>query len=146
MLWYVASSWKNAYHVENTVRRLRQIGQEAYDFTHHSFNWADIEEVDEIDVKHVGTLPSEMWYSHPMVTKHYAKDMKALNECDALVALFPAGNSTHIEIGFVAGRQKPVYLISGDDLERDLLYLLFKKVYSSIDEFIEDQVNKCRHG
>ncbi len=138
--WYIASSWKNATDVRMIVDRMRSFGEDVYDFTKHSFTWEEIEPklTPELLVELKG-LPEHNWYDHPVVRQHHRMDMEALRKCDTLVALFPAGNSTHIEIGIVIGREKPVFAIAPNGLERDLLYLSFNKIYSSIDEFIRDQ-------
>jgi hypothetical protein len=139
MKWYVASSWKNADTVRQVVKLLREQGEEVYDFTHHSFDWADLEVPDEklkamIDGR--DRLPDAAWFAHPLVQEHFKKDIEALKVCDALVAIFPAGNSTHIEIGYAAGRGCHCYAIAPEGLKRDLLYRLFKGVYKSPEEFI----------
>jgi len=142
MRWYVASSWKNAEDVREIVDRLRSFGAEAYDFTKHSFDWEEIEPLTDDVKKELDVLEIHQWYDHPLVKTHFRIDMAALQSCDALVALFPAGNSTHIEMGIVKGRGKPIYLISKggiDELDRDLLYLCFDNIYGSITEFIRDK-------
>lgn len=140
MMWYVASSWKNAIQVKELIEALRKEGYEVYDFTHHSFNWADLQVPDEKEKALIDgrdKLPDAAWFEHPLVNEHFHKDMDALQTCDALVAIFPAGNSTHIEIGYVAGRGKPIYAITPPNgLKRDLLYLLFNNSFTSIVDFI----------
>lgn len=140
MKWYVASSWKNADQVRALIKAMRELGEEVYDFTHHSFNWADLEVPDEkakalIDGR--DQLPDAAWFIHPIVVEHYQKDIEALKTCEALVAIFPAGNSTHIEIGFAGGRKCLLYAIAPEGLKRDLLYRLFSAVFSSADQFLE---------
>jgi len=139
MMWYVASSWKNAELVKGLIALLRKEGYEVYDFTHHSFNWAELtipDAKEEAKKSGVDALPDHQWFEHELVINHFHKDLEALQTCDALVAIFPAGNSTHIEIGYVAGRGKPVYAIAHEGLKRDLLYLLFNKTFGSLTDFI----------
>jgi hypothetical protein len=139
MKWYVASSWKNAEQVIGLVKAMRAQGEEVYDFTHHSFNWKDIDQPDsKCTALRDGRdeFPDHEWFNHPTVVEHYEKDIQALEECHALVAIFPAGNSTHIEIGYAAGRGCHLYAIAPEGLKRDLLYRLFKGVYKSPEEFI----------
>jgi len=139
MKWYVASSWRNADQVRMLVKRLRELGEEVYDFTHHSYDWADLDVPDEKTKALVDgrdKLPDEAWINHPLVVEHFHKDMDALNSCDALVAIFPAGNSTHIEIGFAAGRKCKLYAVAPEGLKRDLLYRVFKGVFRTQEDFI----------
>lgn len=111
---------------------LRSIGYVVYDFTHHSF----IEDLELPDAKEESLrdgrdkLATREWMEHPRVCEHYRLDLAALNACDILIAIFPCGYSTHIEAGFVAGRGGKIYALSDEPLGRDLLYILFKEVFS----------------
>ncbi len=145
MKWYVASSWKNAAQVVDLIKRMRELGEEVYDFTHHSFNWKDCQEPDsKCTALRDGRdqLPDHEWFNHPIVVEHFNKDLEALQTCDALVAIFPAGNSTHIEIGYAAGRKCHLYAIAPEGLKRDLLYRVFKGVYKSQEKFISELVDQ----
>jgi len=142
MKWYVASSWKNAAQVVDLIKRMRELGEEVYDFTHHSFNWKECEKPDaKLDALRDGRdeLPDFEWFNNPTVKLHYAKDIEALKACNALVAIFPAGNSTHIEIGYAAGRGCKVYAIAPEGLKRDLLYRLFDSVHLTANEFLNER-------
>lgn len=137
---YVASSWKNANRVRNLVDVLRSIGFVVYDFTYHSFNWADLNlpnAKEEARIDGRDKLATPEWLKHPKVCKHFQLDLAALNTCDLLIAIFPCGKSTHIEAGFVAGRGKEIYALSDEPLDRDLLYKLFKKVFTCEADFID---------
>jgi NDP-sugar pyrophosphorylase family protein len=139
MKWYVASSWKNAAQVVDLIKRMRELGEDVYDFTHHSFNWKDCEQPDsKLDALRDGRdeLPDHEWFNHPIVVEHFHKDIEALKSCEALVAIFPAGNSTHIEIGFAAGRGCKLYAIAPEGLKRDLLYRVFERVHLTPTEFL----------
>lgn len=137
---YVASSWKNAKRVRELVAVLRSIGFIVYDFTYHSFNWADLNLPDakeEALIDGRNKLATQEWMNHPKVCEHYRLDLAALNACDILIAIFPCGNSTHIEAGFVAGRGKELYALSDEPLGRDLLYKLFKRVFTCEADLID---------
>lgn len=137
---YVASSWKNANRVRNLIDVLRSIGFIVYDFTYHSFNWADLDlpnAKEEAKIDGRDKLATLKWFNHPEVCKHFQLDFAALNACDLLIAIFPCGKSTHIEVGFVAGRGKEVFALSDEPLGRDLLYKLFKKVFTCEADFID---------
>ena len=137
---YVASSWKNANRVRNLVDVLRSIGYIVYDFTYHSFNWADLNlpnAKEEAKIDGRAKLATPEWFNHPEVSKHFQSDLAALNACDLLIAIFPCGKSTHIEVGFVAGRGKDVYALSDEPLGRDLLYKLFEKVFTCEADLID---------
>lgn len=129
---YVASSWKNAERVRGLIGVLRSMDYDVYDFTHHSFNWAVLklpDSKDEASKDGRDKLATEDWLNHPLVHQHYLEDMEALRTCDILITIFPCGNSTHIETGFVAGRGKPIYALSDNPLQRDLLYKLFERTF-----------------
>lgn len=137
---YVASSWKNAVRVRDLVSALRSIGHDVYDFTHHSFNFATLSFIDDKEKAKLNgrnALAAPEWLNHSEVCRHYEQDLASLNSCDMLIAIFPCGNSTHMEIGFVAGRGKDVYALSYEPLGRDLLYKLFKRVFSCEADLID---------
>ena len=127
---------------------LRSIGYIVYDFTYHSFNWADLNlpnAKEEAKIDGRDKLATPGWANHPKVNKHFQLDLAALNACDLLVAIFPCGKSTHLEVGFVAGRGKEVYALSDEPLSRDLLYKLFKKVFNceaDLIDFLEEKMKK----
>jgi len=137
---YIASSWKNANRVMGLITVLRNLGYVVYDFTHHSFNWAELDIPDakeEARIDGRDKLATSEWLNHPKVCTHYRQDLAALNACDALIAIFPCGNSTHIEAGFVAGRGKEIYALSDEPLGRDLLYKLFREIFSCEADLID---------
>ena len=145
---YIASSWKNKNRVQGLISVLRSCGYVIYDFTYHSFNWADLNLPDakeEALITGRDKLATKEWMEHPKVCEHYKLDFAALNACDALIAIFPCGNSTHLEAGFVAGRGKDIYALSDEPLGRDLLYKLFQKVFSceaDLIDFFENETFK----
>jgi len=144
--WYVASSWKNAEVVKDTIDAIRNAGDQAFDFMHHSFDFDSLSYRDsKTDAVEDGRdkLPDNEWYNHPVVNTHFLIDRNALDECDALVAIFPCGNSSHIEIGIMEGQNKPVCAIvpKGINMKKDLLYKIFEKcIFQGLDDFINTMI------
>jgi nucleoside 2-deoxyribosyltransferase len=62
-------------------------------------------------------------------------DRGHLDRCDAALLVLPAGKSGHLELGYMAGRGKPVYIYFPSEPERfDVMYKFATKVFVSIDE------------
>lgn len=108
---YVASSWRNEHQPE-VVRVLRNMGHDVYDFRNpregdNGFHWSEID-------------PDwELWtperyregLSHPTAEAGFASDMRALNWCEAVVAVQPFGRSASLELGWAAGAGKLTVLL-----------------------------------
>jgi len=60
-------------------------------------------------------------------------DLEGLKSADSLILVLPAGTSSHIEAGIAYGLGKRCYAI-GTYEKTDSLYLIFDKIFSSIDE------------
>ncbi|NTW22833.1 hypothetical protein HGA34_04835 [Candidatus Falkowbacteria bacterium] len=72
--------------------------------------------------------------------KHYRyvfeEDLRGLRGAGKVIALFPAGNSVHVEAGIAYGLGKPLILIG--ELEKpETLYLIFQERYKTIEDFLE---------
>jgi nucleoside 2-deoxyribosyltransferase len=136
---YVASSWKNALQVRAVCDYLREQGHTVYDFTEQHFNWVNL-------APELPSLDDTKWYVHPLVLKHYTEDREAIDNCDLLVAIMPAGNSTHMELGIAIGEDKTTVTVG--DRTRDLLYLATTAHYVDIMEFFHEHLGyaweKCR--
>lgn len=114
---YIASSWKNAVDVRALSDFLKRKGHTVYDFTHKHFNWASYSDI-----------PDTEWYAHEKVLEHYGEDLEAIHNCDLLIALLPAGNSTHMELGIamgfnmMRGGSTPTTITVGERV-KDLIYI-----------------------
>jgi len=73
-------------------------------------------------------------------------DKSHLDRCDIGVLLLPAGRSGHLELGYMIGQGKPVYILLdgnylGENARFDVMYK-FANVVSSESELLEDLLNK----
>jgi hypothetical protein len=66
-------------------------------------------------------------------------DYDHLNLADVGVLVLPAGKSAHMELGYLAGKGKPTFiLLPGEEPERwDLMYKLATYVCTSLPELVE---------
>jgi nucleoside 2-deoxyribosyltransferase len=71
--------------------------------------------------------------------KHVFEFDKAhLDRSDAAILLLPAGRSGHLELGYMAGQQKPTYVLFDQEPERwDVMYGFCTGVCFSIEDLIE---------
>ena len=114
---YVASSWRNTYQ-PLVVDVLRKDGHEVYDFKDsEGFHWG------EVDANWGNWTPGQYirGLSHECAERGFARDMKALRECDACVYVMPCGPSASMEMGWAAGAGKIVIVYIPELREPDLM-------------------------
>lgn len=118
---YVASSWRNLAQ-PGVVTMLRKAGYEVYDFRHPphgrgGFAWSDID-------------PNwQQWtaaqYREALNSHHaedgYRSDMDGMEWADACVLVLPCVRSAHLEAGWFAGKGKPVFVLTEDGQEPELM-------------------------
>ena len=121
---YVASSWRNPLQIA-VVAALRAAGIAAYDFRNPApgetgFSWKEILE------GWLNWSPAEWrtYLDHPIAQTSYKRDKDAMDRADCCVLVLPAGRSSHLEAGYMAGRNKPVYSLVLQQVEPDLMQLL----------------------
>jgi len=64
--------------------------------------------------------------------------MAALRDCDVCVLVLPCGRSAHLEAGWAAGAGRSVMALVPEPIEPELMYSMFKNVFTNIDELIKE--------
>lgn len=65
-------------------------------------------------------------------------DRTHLLRCDGAVLVMPAGKSGHLELGFVAGQGKPVFVLFDEEPVRWDVMLGFAEIATSVPELLEE--------
>lgn len=138
---YVASSWRNETRQQATVRALRAVGHEVYDFRNPSpgdtgFSWRQC--TTEPGQLHDPRRFRDEVLAHPIARAGFNKDMTALEAADATVLVLPCGRSAHLELGM--GRQPgrhTIVLLDDPMSEPELMYLACSSICCSIEEVVE---------
>ena len=66
-------------------------------------------------------------------------DYSNLLKADAGVLIAPAGRSAHLELGWLAGRGKPTFVLLSDDPERwDVMYQFCTAVFEDVHQLIRE--------
>lgn len=65
-------------------------------------------------------------------------DRSHLDRCDAAVLVLPAGRSGHLELGYVAGRGKPTYILHDNPDRWDVMYRFATAVVPDVDGLIKE--------
>jgi len=132
---YLIGSLRNEY-VPLVGDRLRSCGFEVFDEWYSAGPEAD----DYFKKYHI-----ERGIKYEDALKGYAArhifnfDRYHLDRCDCAVLLLPAGRSGHLELGYMAGKGKPTYVLMETDSDRwDLMYQFSNGVYFEIDKLIEE--------
>ena len=109
---YTASSWKNQLYPE-VVRALRTAGHEVW--TSEQFQRA---------------------MSHELAINAFASDKAGMDWADIGVLVLPCGKSSHMEAGYMVGRNKKVYILL-DGGRPELTYKLSHNMFISIPELVK---------
>lgn len=132
---YLASSWRNSLF-PMTVALLREQGYKVYDFRNPpsktAFTWKDIDPgwKDWTADQYLSAL------RHPIAEAGFKSDMGAMEWADACVLLLPCGRSAHLEAGWFAGKGKPVFIMTHDGEEPELMAKMANSVCSSFSDLL----------
>lgn len=132
MLVYLIGSLRNPA-VPEVAAKLRSEGVEVFDSwyaagPHADDCWRDYEK--------------QRGHSYEEALKGYAAkhvfefDRLHLERCDGAVLVLPAGRSGHLELGFMAGRGKPTFILVDDPDRWDVMNLFATGVFSNIDDLV----------
>lgn len=127
---YVASSWRNTYQ-PLVVDVLRKDGHEVYDFKDsEGFHWS------EVDPNWKDWSPAQyiQGLNHECAERGFARDMKALRECDACVYVMPCGPSASMEMGWAVGASKQVIVYIPELREPDLMVKMAHFITADLTE------------
>ncbi len=136
---FVAGRWRNHEAVRAVADRIKQSGKTAYCFIENSYDG------DDLRIDAVNGNPEEYmtasehladWQTNSTFREIFENDMNGLKDSESLVLVFPAGFSTHMELGAAYGMGKKCYGIGVPD-KAETLYLMFDKIFPSVDEFAE---------
>lgn len=134
---YVASSWRNQHHAD-TVRHLRCMGHEVYNFKNPphgrgGFAWSSIDPLWE-------KWTPEQWraaLTHPLAVDGFKSDLAGMEWADVCVLVLPCGRSAHLEAGWFAGKGKPVAFLALEPTEPDLMVGLGNGILTSYGELTD---------
>lgn len=67
----------------------------------------------------------------------FSFDKHHLDRCDAAVLVLPAGRSGHLELGYVAGKGKPTFILLPDEHDRwDVMYRFATAVCPTVNSLV----------
>lgn len=135
---YVASSWRNERQPE-VVKALREAGHEVYDFRNpaegdNGFHWSSIDP----NWKNWTVEEYKKALSNPQAVLGFSKDYDGMMWSQVGVLVLPCGASAHTEAGWLQASGRQVLVLMEERVEAELMYRLFRGVYSSIPELLEE--------
>jgi hypothetical protein len=132
----VIGRWRNHEKVNKVRDVLRAAGKTVYCFTDNAYDGDDIKIETHKDVNADAMMQQlesvEDWRSNPTFRKIFETDMQGLRDAQALVLVFPAGLSAHMELGAAYGMGKPCYAV-GEPEKNETLYLMFDKMFADVE-------------
>jgi len=134
---YLAASWKKDIEVRTLAEMLRDDGFEVDCFADQSsgrfvFSFEDLGPIENETAKTI--------LQREEVIMAFMEDKKGMDWCDVLVALLPAGISTHMEAGYVKGQGKGLAFISPCGFPKgkvDVMYLFADAMCGSYTELVK---------
>jgi hypothetical protein len=120
---YLASSWRNLMY-PIALKRLRDAGHEVHDFREGGFQWKELHS-EILEMQPIDWLKQIRW---PRAKGHFELDKTAMEWADTCVIVERAGNSAHVEAGWMKGQGKDVHVFLPPfcDMEAELMILLFE--------------------
>ena len=134
---YVASSWRNIEQ-PGVVSMLRADGHDVYDFRNPphgrgGFAWADIDK----DWQSWSAKEYRAALQTEIAESGYRSDMDAMEWADACVLVLPCGRSAHLEAGWFAGQGKPVFVLTKDGEEPELMAKMCTDICDNWSDMME---------
>lgn len=135
---FISGRWRNRDLINQVAQELRSAGKSVYNFLENPY------EGDGIAFEAGGDPESQMtkfesikdWQTNQTLQKMFVDDMHALKSSDALVLVFPAGFSAHMELGVAYGLGKKCYAI-GQPEKVESLYLMLDGVFDTAKDMLE---------
>jgi hypothetical protein len=133
--YFIAGRWRNRQQVENVMNSLRSEGKKVYGdgIKFETKPGADVESM-------MGAIENlNDWQANPTFRKIFENDIAAERNSEAVIVVFPAGFSAHMELGAAYGMGKKCYGI-GKPEKAETLYLMFDEIFPTLEDFIENHV------
>ena len=134
MKYFISSKWRNRDKVLELTKKLRDKGQFVYCFFESDANIRPSEGNPELEMQEFESIPN--WQEDKCIYAIFKDAVNKIKDSDILVLPLPSGSSAHIEAGIAYGLGKKCILV-GEKKEAESMYLIFDKLYDSIDEFIK---------
>lgn len=127
---YVGSSWKNAELLSRIHTVLHRAGMRTWDFRNNGFWWDDVDPAYKVN--------PFVFLTAPESEKAFAYDKEGLDKAHAGLFILPAGVSTALEAGYMAGLGKPVFVYGTPREPRlDIMWKLTTLQFSEANYTIE---------
>jgi len=136
---YIASSWKNAEMAYSIAVYLRKKNFDVDVFCddttgRYVFHWSEM--LDSPD-KSKSELNAIAFLEDKRSQRAFKEDKKWLDWCDVCILVLPAGNSSHLEAGYIKGQKKKLIIyapLGFPQGEFDVMYGFADLLTESISE------------
>jgi nucleoside 2-deoxyribosyltransferase len=130
----IISRFRNKTQCKLLISELKKRGKTCYNFFEIPSDQNNPNAHPEEQMKNFESVKN--FYNDQHFNNIFKKDLDGLKNAEKIILLLPAGTSAHIEAGIAYGLGKPLILI-GKPEKPESLYLIFKKRYETIDEFLK---------
>jgi len=135
----VVGRWRNHHAIRDVVSQIRQAGKTVYCFIESEYDADGIkfETTEDADAESMIAATESLtdWQTNPTFQHIFETDMNALKDSDALVLVFPAGLSAHMELGAAYGMGKKCYGLGAPE-KPETLYKMFDGLFQTTTELV----------
>lgn len=137
--YFIAGRWRNFKSIRPIAAKIRRADKSVYCFIENEYDGHGVR--NEREPKDVESLMKsneslKNWKINPTFRKIFETDMAALKQSAALILVFPAGFSAHMELGVAYGMGKKCYGI-GKPEKAETLYFMFDQIFPTVDDFLK---------
>lgn len=137
----IVGRWRNRDNIDALKTALRERGKSVYCFTDNSYDADGIkfESGTQADPEAMIATTEQLtdWQTNPTFREIFETDMQAERDAEALILVFPAGLSAHMELGAAYGMGKKCYGVGTPD-KPETLYLMFDKIFADTEELLKE--------
>src|SRR5262249_18498837 len=72
----------------------------------------------------------------PAAYRQFTADRAALDACDCAILLTPSGNDSHIEVGYLTGKNVPVLVYLGEGFKPGLMARFFNGFVATVPDLL----------
>ena len=138
--YFIAGRWRNHSAIREVLEEIRNSKKTAYCFIENSYEGDGIKfeanKNADAEAMMATTESLKNWQDNPTFKEIFEKDMSALKDSQALVLVFPAGLSAHMELGAAYGMGRKCYGI-GKPEKPETLYMMFDQIFPTTKKFLE---------
>lgn len=137
----IVGRWRNKDAINTLKDALRRAGKKVYCFTDNEYDSDGIkfERHDNANVEVMMATTEKLtdWQTNPTFRKIFETDLQGVRDAEALILVFPAGLSAHMELGLAYGMGKKCYALGAPE-KPETLYLMIDTAFPDTNMLVKE--------